>query len=141
VYSDVTNKNNSAVGYWMCQFIFIFWASSFNHCLAARDLGAGVEQPFDCLFVQNRQVVQSMGRSMCWTLEDNMVDGLFFCATLTGRKGGHTPFVQAGAESSNTGAEADKPDPGCSWEGHTLFVQLDYAGSWVTLGRISAAAP
>jgi len=23
-----------------------------------------------------------MGRSMDWTLEDNMVDGLFFCATL-----------------------------------------------------------
>jgi len=23
---------------------------------------------------------------MDWTLEDNMVDGLFFCATLTGRK-------------------------------------------------------
>jgi len=23
-----------------------------------------------------------------------MVEGLFFCATLTGRTGGHTPFVQ-----------------------------------------------
>jgi len=34
---------------------------------------------------------------MGWTLED-MVDGLFFCATLTGRREGHTPFVQAGAE-------------------------------------------
>jgi len=31
---------------------------------------------------------------MDWTLEDNMVDGLFFCATLTGRRGGHTPAVQ-----------------------------------------------
>jgi len=30
--------------------------------------------------------MQSIGRSMDWTLEDNMVDGLFFCATLTGRK-------------------------------------------------------
>jgi len=27
-----------------------------------------------------------------------MVDGLF-CATLTGRRGGHIPFVQAGAET------------------------------------------
>jgi len=35
-----------------------------------------------------------------------MIDGLFFCATLTGRRGGHTPFVQAEAETSNTGAEA-----------------------------------
>jgi len=59
--------------------------------LAALDLGAGVEQPFGCFIVQNRQAMQSMGRSMDWTLEDNMVDGLFFHATLTGRRGGHIP--------------------------------------------------
>ena len=47
-----------------------------------------------------------------------MVDGLF-CATLTGRRGGHTPFVQAGAETPDTGAEAVEPDPGSSWEGHS----------------------
>jgi len=29
------------------------------------------------------------------------------------------PFVQAGAETSDTGAEAVKPDPGSSWEGHS----------------------
>ena len=34
-----------------------------------------------------------------------MVDGLFSFATLTGRRGGHTPFVQAGAEMSDTGVE------------------------------------
>ena len=45
-----------------------------------------------------------------------MVDGLFFCAALTGRRGGHTPFVQAGAETSDTGAEAVKPDTRCSWQ-------------------------
>jgi len=38
---------------------------------------------------------------MDWTLEDDMVDGLFFCATLTGRRGGLTPFVQAGVETSD----------------------------------------
>jgi len=54
---------------------------------------------------------------MDWTVGDDMVDGLF-CATLTGRRGGHTPFVQTGAETSDTGAEAVKPDPGSSWEGH-----------------------
>jgi len=64
-----------------------------------------------------------MGRSMDWTLEDNMVDGFFFCATLTGCRGAHTPFVQAGAETSDTGAEAVKMDPGSSWEGHS--------GGWV----------
>jgi len=80
-------------------FLFFFlWASCSNHCLAALDLGADVEQPFDCLIVQNRQAMQSMGRSMDWTLKDNMVD-VFFCATLTGLRGGHTPFVQSGAEN------------------------------------------
>jgi len=56
---------------------------------------------------------------MGWTLEDNMVDGLFFCATLTGHTGSHTPFVQVGAETSDTGIEAVKPDPSSSWEGHS----------------------
>jgi len=51
-----------------------------------------------------------------------MVDGLFFCATLTGRRGGHTPFVQAEAETFVTGAEGVKPDPGSSWEDHSGWV-------------------
>ena len=46
-----------------------FWASSSTHCLAILDLGAGVEQPFDCLIVQNHQARQSMRRLMAWTLE------------------------------------------------------------------------
>jgi len=57
------------------------------------ELGSGVEQPFTCLIVQNRQAMQSMGRSMDWTLEDNMVYGLFFSATLTGRRGDHVPYL------------------------------------------------
>jgi len=69
--------------------------------------------------------MQSMERSMDWTLEGNMVDGLFFCATLTGRRGGHTPFVQAGAETSDTGAEAIEPDPGSSCEGHSRGMGAD----------------
>ena len=40
-----------------------------------------------------------------------MVDSLF-CATLTGCRGGHTPYVQTGAETPDTGAEAVMPDPG-----------------------------
>jgi len=48
-----------------------------------------------------------------------MVDGFFFCATLTGRRGGDTSFVQAGAETSHTGAEAVKSDLDSSWEGHS----------------------
>jgi len=53
-----------------------------------------------------------------------MVDGLFFCATLTGRRRSHTPFVQAGAETFDTGAEAIEPDPGSSWEGRAARVFL-----------------
>jgi len=56
---------------------------------------------------------------MDWTLEDNMVNSLLFCATLTGHKRGHTLFVQAGVEMSNTSAEAVKQDPGSSWKGHS----------------------
>jgi len=88
-------------------------------CLAAQDLGAGVKQPFDCLIVQNRQAMQSMGRWMDWSVEDNMVDDLFFCNTLTSRRGEHTSSVQAGAGTSDTGAEAVEQDPRCSLEGHS----------------------
>ena len=49
-----------------------------------------------------------------------MIDGLSFCATLTGRRGGHTPFVQAGMEMSDTGAETVKPDSGCSSKGYWM---------------------
>jgi len=55
---------------------------------------------------------------MDWTVEDDMVDGLF-CVTLTGRRGGHTPFVQVRAETSDTSAEAAEPDPGSSWKVHS----------------------
>jgi len=50
--------------------------SSFNPVLAALlDLGAGVEQPFDCFVIQNRDAMHSTRRSTDWTMEDNMVDG------------------------------------------------------------------
>jgi len=108
--------------------IFLWLASSsFEsvatiHCLAALDLGAGIEQSFNCLIIQNRQAVQSMRRWMDRTLEDNMVDGLFFCATFTGRRMGHTPFMQAGKGTYDTGAEAVEYDPRCSWQGHSRRV-------------------
>ena len=111
--------------------IFIFCASSSNHCLAAFDLRTGVEQPFDCLIVQNRQAVQFIRRSMDWTLEDSMVHSLFFCATLTACRGGHAPFVQAGAESPDTCVEAVKPDPCCAWQ-----VQSRRVGAGVGDGNV-----
>jgi len=52
----------------------------------------------------------------------HMVDGLFFCATLTGCRGGHTPFVQSIAETTDSNAEAVKPDTHCSWEDHSRRV-------------------
>jgi len=48
---------------------------------------------------------------MNWIAKDNMVNGLFLCATFTSCRMGQTPFVQAGAETSNTGAKAVKQDP------------------------------
>jgi len=46
-----------------------------------------------------------------------MFDSLFFCGTLTSRRGSHTPFVQTGTETPDTGVEEVKPNPGSSWEG------------------------
>jgi len=43
-----------------------------------------------------------------------MVNDLIFCATLTSLREGHTPFVQTGLETSDTGAEAIEPDTRCS---------------------------
>jgi len=51
-----------------------------------------------------------------------MVNSLIFCTTFTGRRGGHTPFVQAGAKTSDTGAEAIEPDPRYSLKGHSRRV-------------------
>jgi len=79
-----------------------------------------------------------MRRSRDWTMEDEMVDGLFFCATLTGRRGGHTPFVQAGAETPLTGAEAVKPDPGSSLEGHSRGWVLESGMKMRSLVGLSA---
>jgi len=55
---------------------------------------------------------------MDWKLEDDIVDGLLFFATLTNRRGSHTPVGQAGVETSDTGAEAVEPDPCFFWQGH-----------------------
>ena len=50
---------------------------------------------------------------MDWTLEDNDKP-----------QRGRTPLVQAGAETSDTGAEAVEPDPRCQWLSQE-FVQGD----------------
>jgi len=70
------------------------------HCWSALDFGAGAVQPFNCLTVQNCQAVQSMRSSMDCTLEDSMVDGLFFCATLTGCSGGVAHLCHSGGVAS-----------------------------------------
>jgi len=46
-------------------------------------------------------------------LAATLANGLLICATLTSLRGGHIPFVQAGAVTSDTGAEAVKLDQGC----------------------------
>jgi len=56
-----------------------------------------------------------------------MVESVFFCATFTGRRGGHVPFAHAGAETTDTGAGMDEPDPNSSWEGHSGVM---YTGVW-----------
>jgi len=99
----------------------------FIHCLAALDFGAGVEQPFGCLIVKNRQAMQSMGRSMDWTLEDDMVDGLF-CATLT-----HKPYPLCTNRSGNV---RHRCGGGSAWP--RLFLGGSFRGVGAGVGNENA---
>ena len=104
-------------------FIIIVWASSFRPLLGrSRSRGR--------CWAANRlsQAVKSMRRSMDWTLENNMVNCLFFCTTLTSWRSGHVPFVWAGAGTSETGAEVVELEPHCSWEGHSWRVGHSWEG-------------
>ena len=110
---------------WSKYFLhFVSSSSSFEpvvtiHCLATLDLEAGVVQPFNCLIIQKHQVVQSMEKSMDWTLKDDKVDSLFFCATLTCCKGSY-PICASRSGNVWHGAETVKPDhPRYSWQGHS----------------------
>jgi len=47
-----------------------------------------------------------MGIQLNWRMKANMVNGLLFYTTVTSRRWRHTPLMQAGAETFNTGAEA-----------------------------------
>jgi len=51
-----------------------------------------------------------------------MVDGLFFCTTLTGHRGSQTTFVQPGAETSDTGEEVVELHPRCSWKSYSIGI-------------------
>jgi len=54
-----------------------------------------------------------------------MVNSLFFCAIPTSCRRGHTPFVQARVETSDTGAKAVKPDLCCSKKSPDFFSFVD----------------
>jgi len=88
-------------------------------------LGVGVEQPVGCLIIQSRQSMHSMGRSMGWTLKDNMVNGLISFATLAGRRSGHTQFIQTRAETSDINAGVVELDTRCSWQGYSRGLGVD----------------
>ena len=54
-----------------------------------------------------------------------MVNSPFLCATLKRHRKDHTPFVQAEAETSDTGAEAVKLESQCSWQVQSRSVGAD----------------
>ena len=56
-------------------------SSSFIPLLGSPSLGAGFENLFDCLIIQNRRAMHSTGKSMDWTVNDNLVNDLFFRTT------------------------------------------------------------
>jgi len=69
--------------------------------------------------------MQCTGRLMDWTLEDNMVNCLIFCTTLTSRRSGHTLFVQTTVETSNTCGEAVELDPHCQLRSQEFLFRVD----------------
>ena len=90
-------------------------------CRHSRSHSSGFEPVLE---TTPRPQLTSKGRSVHYGVhaldtEGHMVDGLFCCATLTGRTGGHTSSLQARAETSDTGAEAVKPDRDCTWKGYS----------------------
>ena len=89
--------------------------------MAALDLGTGVAA------TQLSHSPEPSGHAVCGEADGLDIGGqhgqqFFLCVTLTGGSGYHTRFVQAGVETSGTGAEVVKPDPGFSWEGHSRRV-------------------
>ena len=57
---------------------------------------------------------------MDWTLEDNMIDGLFFCATLAGRRSGH--LCKQEQKRPTPVRERLRRGHRCSWQGHSRRV-------------------
>jgi len=78
--------------FFLIALLFNRMKSSCSPLIGAQ-IGASVERPFDSIVIQNCQAIHSIRSSMNSTVKDHMVSGLFFCATLTGRRRGHTPFV------------------------------------------------
>jgi len=62
---------------------------------------------------------------MDWTLKDNMAGGLFFCAILTGRRGGHTPFCASRSANVRHECGGGSAGPRCSWQSHSRRMGAD----------------
>jgi len=54
---------------------------------------------------------------------------------------GHTPFVEARAETCDIGAEAIKPKPRCSWQGHSRRVDVDVDDESTDARSVSPTTP
>ena len=105
-------------------------SSSFERVLAV------VKHPLGCLSVLNCQAMQSMGRSMDWTLEDNMVDG---CSSAPHSQDAEEVIphlykqerkrpTRMWKQFSRTYAvleTSDTADLRCSWESHSRSVVAD----------------
>jgi len=89
------------------------------------DLGTAVDKAIDWHIIQNCQAVQSIGRTMDWTLRDNMISFLFFNATCTGLRRDHSLFMRAGGKHSTFFAELIKWVWWCSWQSHPKKAGVD----------------
>jgi len=137
--SKPTVRRRRSVCYlWLRRFAASTWSCLYSLGMWSHNIVLDSDSSFNPLLGRTRS------RGRCWAtirlshrpessdhavhevdgldIGNHTVDGLFFCATLTGCRGGHTPFVQAGSETSNTGVEAVKANPRCSTEGSSRRV-------------------
>ena len=105
------------VWFWRTLWFFFSWASCSNHCLAALDLGAGVEQPFDYHIVQSRQAMQSMRRSMDWTTWSTVCSSRPHSQTAEEA----IPHLYKHERKHPTPLQR-RSDPGSSWDGRSVRV-------------------
>ena len=107
------------------RFFFVVWGSCYNLLLGrTRSRGRCLSSQS---IVSSSRIIRSCSPRGVRCIEHLRTEWSTVCSSAPHSQAakGHTPFVQAGAETSNTSAEAVMQDPVCSWKGHSRRVGAD----------------